>query len=193
MSENQAEYRVETIGSPVNESIMRLISADPAVAHWGYEELRKRWPQINEQTKVTYTPNHIIEFYAGPTVDWFDNHPRQSINAWKRFKACLYPPSHWDMDDPIKRYKYSGRLIKSFLSLPLPRFWRLAGSLFHRQDWIIRGTEIAPDMQASLPIISDEVRLETFAWQTRSWGYEPETTYLVCGYHAASDTFYVYQ
>lgn len=176
----------------MNESIMQLISSDSAVAHWAYRELRKKWPQINEYTQINFTNQSVVYLEKMTPQTVMEPVKWVALSGWERLKRALFPYAWQDMDDPHQRMTYQAALWQSLFTMFAPRFWRIAGAVFHSDKWVKRGMEVSPVSSVMpQPSITEEIRLEIFSWQTRGWGYEPD--YLRCGYYGRTDTLYIYR
>lgn len=187
--------------SVYNQGIMDLISSDRYEAHYVFQEIRKRWPQINEQTRVTLV-NHPTVYLAKPQpISTVYNMKWVVVSGWLRLKLQLMPPRYIveKLDDPVERQKYQVRVWSALFSLPKYQFWRFTGRLFHRQDWTRRGMEQQPDPVMSTTAIMEreEIRLERYGWQLRTPDslFNPMAGYgeLICAYYPPQDTFYVYK
>jgi hypothetical protein len=174
-----------------NAGIAKLLPHDYQASHIAYHELKKRWPQINQQTKVTFTGYHQIQM-----VEFLPIPMRQKRIPISGLSMLRIVNSHFSLkqlDDPQERKKYHVDLIHAILHVPMYAIWRFAGRLFKRDEWIKRGTGWVydDDLPASAPMPPTRtIELTTFGvqWHERDG---MQRFYLVCGYDPLSDTFLV--
>ncbi len=185
-----------------NADIAQYLGNDPYTAEYVYRELRKRWPQLNETTKVAYTEYREVSIAYLNEVNYFKDMVRVAKSGWRQLKYALFynplklktvkdgVPVFYSlseaMDDPDERWKYTVILWRAIVNAPRPIFWRVAGRLFHRPKWTDRGMEWQPNPVMSKPR-TDVVQIECFGWRWSAM----DMGRIDCGYHATSDTLYI--
>ena len=179
-----------------NDGIARLLPHDPMVADKIYNELLKRWPQINRQTKLSFTNGHQIymaDLAYLPPVSMPTSKKRVAISGWGRLTAFNSWFTLKQLDDPQARAKYHAGLIYAVLHVPMYMIWRIAGRLFKQDVWISWGTEwqYEYDVPAAAPMpLRRTINLEQMGVQWYEFR-EVRRFYLICGYDPTTDTFFV--
>jgi hypothetical protein len=168
----------------MNESILALLPTDRYTQFEIYKGLQERWPQINDQTRVSLTDQRSV--YISEPVDFNIATQEIPLSGWQRFKRVLFPWSWEDMSNPRDRAAYARRLWKALVTIPVPRFWRIAGHLTNNDRWIRRGMTLEPSMPASALGNTEQIDLIQFGYMDNN-GY---TWTCACGYHVATDTLY---
>lgn len=177
--------------------ILQLISDDLYIQHQAEQYLYNKWPQLNDRTRISYTNDYHIYVADLQPVNVRVNTIRVAISGWKLLRGVAMSPTLKRLDDPQERINYSHRLYSAIVRAPLYAFWRIAGALFKRSDWVIRGTEMQPSPSVNMsPVNRREIKLECFGWQMEYGRYQGdriEQGYFICGYDNVNDTLYVYK
>jgi hypothetical protein len=175
------------------EHILKLVSSDRQVQHQAYVAFRKKWPQLNDQTRIAYTEQRSVYIAEVPPVSLIGNMIRVVVSGWQKLRNIAMTPTLKRLDDPKERIAYSHRLWVAIFKSPTYLFWRFTGRLFNRRDLYERGTELVPN--PVMPhFIRREIQLEMFGWEmTYSWDLrrEPQRGYFVCGYDPLTDTLWI--
>lgn len=178
------------------EHILKLVSNDRYIQHQAYHAFKKKWPQINDETRISYTDQRTVYLVQALeprslTLPFF----RMTVSGWRKLRGTAMSPTLKRLDDPTERTAYSHRLYVAIFMSPMYLFWRVIGKLFRRNDWYERGTELVPDPVIRMPQIDRrEIHLEAFGWQQDYPHYmhkEPERGYFVCGYDPVQDTLWI--
>jgi hypothetical protein len=156
----------------IGNNLFENLSNDRREAYMIYENLRKKFPQLNEQTRV-----EIVNY---PTV-------RIPVFAVENVVAVY--EDHWE---------YVGRWKKGIRAW----FMRLLGTAFNESRWFnFGGVDLVKQKARIIPEIVtsykyDEIHLERFVWQFDSpLDYHGMSRYkdIVCGYYPAKDILYIYR